>query len=136
MWIRRSSVRANTQRSALGTPVRERLFAVGGLLSAVAASSCCILPLVLFGLGASGAWIASLTALAPYQPYFIAGALAFLSAGFYFAYRKRPATCEEGSACASPRRSRAVRAVLWLAAVVVLAAIAFPYLAPSLLGSS
>ena len=40
--------------------------AAGGMLGALAASSCCILPLALFTLGISGAWIANLTALAPY----------------------------------------------------------------------
>jgi mercuric ion transport protein len=35
----------------------QNLLAVGGLLGGVAAPSCCILPLVLFGLGVSGAWI-------------------------------------------------------------------------------
>jgi mercuric ion transport protein len=47
----------------------QRLMAIGGLFGAIAASSCCIVPLVLFSLGISGAWIANLTALAPYQPY-------------------------------------------------------------------
>jgi hypothetical protein len=51
---------------------RQRLIAAGGLLGALAASSCCILPLVLFSLGVSGAWIGNFTRLAPYQPYFIA----------------------------------------------------------------
>ena len=49
---------------------RQRLMAAGGLLGALAASSCCILPLVLFSLGVSGAWIGNFTQLAPYQPYF------------------------------------------------------------------
>ena len=31
--------------------------------------SCCVVPLALFALGVSGAWIANLTQLAPYQPY-------------------------------------------------------------------
>src|SRR5215472_16544699 len=51
---------------------RQVFTAVGGLMGAVAASSCCILPLLLFSLGVSGAWIGNLTRLAPYQPYFIA----------------------------------------------------------------
>ena len=42
----------------------EKLVAVGGVLAALAASSCCIVPLALFGLGISGAWIANLTRLA------------------------------------------------------------------------
>ena len=47
---------------------RQSLMAAGGLLGAVAASSCCILPLALFGLGVSGAWIGNFTRLAAYQP--------------------------------------------------------------------
>ena len=46
--------------------------AAGGVLGAIGASSCCIVPLVLFSLGAGGVWIGNLTALAPYQPIFIA----------------------------------------------------------------
>ena len=67
--------------------------AAGGILGAVAASSCCILPLVLFGLGVGGAWIGNLTALAPYQPVFIAITLGFLGYGYYAVFWKprRPA---------------------------------------------
>ena len=42
--------------------------AVGGVIGAVLASSCCIGPLLLVTLGASGAWIGNLTALKTYQP--------------------------------------------------------------------
>ena len=54
--------------------------AAGGLLGALAASSCCIVPLTLFGLGVSGAWIGNLTWLAPYQPCFIVATLGFVEA--------------------------------------------------------
>ena len=56
----------------------QKLLTAGGVLGAIAASSCCILPLALFGLGVSGAWIGNLTRLAPYQPYFIAATVACL----------------------------------------------------------
>jgi mercuric ion transport protein len=59
------------------------LTAAGGIFGAIAASSCCIVPLALFALGISGAWIGNLTALAPYQPIFIGVTLAFLAAGYY-----------------------------------------------------
>ena len=61
--------------------------AAGGLLGALAASSCCIVPLVLFGLGISGAWIGSLTRLAPYQPCFIAATLGFLGVGYWLVHQ-------------------------------------------------
>jgi mercuric ion transport protein len=57
---------------------RQSVMAAGGVLGALAASSCCILPLVLFSLGVSGAWIGNLTRLAPYQPVFIAATIACL----------------------------------------------------------
>ena len=41
--------------------------ATGGILGALLASSCCIVPLVLISLGVSGAWIGNLTALEPYK---------------------------------------------------------------------
>ena len=53
-------------------PRLQNAAAAGGILGAVAASSCCMLPLLLFTLGASGPWIGTLVRLAPYQPYFIA----------------------------------------------------------------
>ena len=54
---------------------RQRLVAVGGILGALAASSCCIVPLILFSLGIGGAWIGNLTVLEPYRPIFIGAAL-------------------------------------------------------------
>jgi mercuric transport protein len=65
------------------------LVVAASLLGAVAASSCCILPLVLFALGVSGAWIGYFTRLAPYQPYFIAGTFVCLGAGYWLAGRHR-----------------------------------------------
>src|SRR5262245_33531668 len=67
---------------------RQRLVAAGGILGALAASSCCIIPLVLFSLGIGGAWIGTLTALAPYKPFFVAGTTGVLGYGFYLVYRK------------------------------------------------
>jgi mercuric ion transport protein len=59
----------------------QKLVAVGGVLAAIAASSCCIVPLLLFSLGVSGAWIGNLTRLAPYQPIFVVVTLGCLGCG-------------------------------------------------------
>lgn len=51
-----------------GDSVRARsMAAVGSVLAALAASSCCLLPVILFTLGAGGAWIGTLVRLAPFQ---------------------------------------------------------------------
>jgi mercuric ion transport protein len=120
------------------TPVRsekrQRWLAAGGVLGALASSSCCILPVALFSLGASGAWLGNLSALSPYQPIFVALTLAFLASGFWLAYRRPQAACAGSEACAQPTSGGTVKAALWAATLLVAAAIAFPYLAPALFG--
>ena len=113
----------------------QRLMAAGGLLGAIAASSCCILPLVLFGLGVSGAWIGNLTRLAPYQPCFFAATLGFLGAGYWLMHRESKRVCAQGEACARPVPNRLVKTAFVVATVLVLAAIGFDFLAPLLLNS-
>src|SRR5260221_9693429 len=81
---------------------QQNLMAAGGLLGALAASSCCIFPLVLFSLGVSGAWIGNFTRLAAYQPYFIAATLAFLGYGYWLVYRSSTRACADGEAPAPP----------------------------------
>ena len=114
---------------------RMGLVAAGGVLGALAATSCCIVPLVLFVLGIGGAWISNLTALAPYQPIFIAATLGLLATGYYLVYRRRDAACADGKLCARPLPRRGVKLALWTATALIAAAIAFPYVARGLLGT-
>ena len=123
---------AAAQRGEAG---RQRLVAVGGVLGALAASSCCIIPLILFSLGISGAWIGNLTALAPYKPFFVAGTTGVLGYGFYLVYWKPRRACADGEACTRPAPSRLVQIGLWMATVLVAAAFAFDYVAPLLLSA-
>jgi mercuric ion transport protein len=114
---------------------RQGLMAAGGLLGALAASSCCILPLTLFGLGVSGAWIGNFTRLARYQPFFIAATLGFLGYGYWLVYRSSARACADGEACARPLPNRMVKAGLVLATVLVLAALGLDFIAPLFLNS-
>lgn len=106
----------------------------GGLLGALAAASCCVVPLMLFTVGISGAWIGNLTALAPYQPIFVALSAAALLYGFVRVYRSPARQCEEGTYCAKPSSSQLLRLSLWLATILVIAAVAFPYVAAYFMG--
>jgi mercuric ion transport protein len=114
---------------------RQSLVAASGLLAALAASSCCILPLALFGLGVSGAWIGNFTRLAPYQPYFIAATLAFLGYGYWLVYRSSTRACADGEACARALPNRIVKTSLILATILILAALGLDFIAPLFLNS-
>ena len=108
---------------------RRALFAGG--LAAILASTCCLGPLLLVALGFSGAWIGNLTALEPYRPLFIGVALVAM----IFAGRRiyRPAQqCKPGELCAIPQVRSTYKAVFWVVAVLVLIALAFPYVLPLL----
>jgi len=121
---------ATRQAAARSTGPRPGLLAAGGLLGALAASSCCVVPLVLFSLGIGGAWIGNLTALAPYQPIFAAITIGILGTGFYLVYRRPKMVCAGAAACARSLPNRIVKLSLWTATALIAIALAFPYVAP------
>lgn len=114
---------------------RATLLSVGGILAALGAASCCVIPFALFLLGVSGAWISNLTALEPYQPVFATVAFGFIGYGAYLVYWKPKAACADGSYCARPTSSRMAKAGLWSAGALVVIAVGFPYLIRAFLTS-
>lgn len=100
-----------------------------GLLAAMGASICCVGPLALLGLGVSGTWIGSLTAFQPYRPVLIGLTVLFLALAFRKLYLV-PQVCEPGTRCANPAVARRQRAIFWVIGLLVLALIAFPWIAP------
>ncbi len=108
---------------------KAKIIATGGILGAIGASACCIVPLILFSLGISGAWVGNLTALTPYKPIFITLTLGCLGYGYWLVYRK-PDTCTEGSACARPLPNRLVKTALWGSSVLILIALFWNWIAP------
>lgn len=109
---------------------RSRWFATGGIIGAVLASSCCIVPLVLVTLGVSGAWIGNLTALEPYKPLFVVVTLAFLAGGFWYVYGRQQPECVDGSYCARPESALTTKSVLWVATIIVVLAMTLQWWAP------
>lgn len=96
---------------------------MGAIAAGIAASACCVGPVVfaLLGIGGAGA----LLKLHAYQPVFIALTAALLAAGFYFSYRQKK-QCASGSICATESGSRWNRIILWVATGLVILFIAFP----------
>lgn len=109
------------------------VLAAGSVLGALAASSCCLLPLVLLSLGVSGAWVGTLTLLAPYQPYFLAATIACLAGGYWLHWRSSRFECADGGRCSRPMSNRLVKFGFALATALVVAAIGFNLLAPLML---
>lgn len=99
---------------------------LGAAAAAIGASVCCVVPLVLVLLGISGAWIANLTALDAWRPWFSAATLACLGWAFWTLYR--PASrCRTDGACIDPTQLRRRRRWLWIATGLIALLLLFPY---------
>lgn len=108
----------------------QRVAAASGVFGAVAASSCCMLPLLPFTLGVSGPWIGKLTQLAPYQPYVIGLTIGCLGYGYWLVYRSSPIGCADEHTCGSQTSKWVVRSGLIVATLLTVASIGFDLLAP------
>jgi mercuric ion transport protein len=109
----------------MNRPAPENASLVAGAISALGASTCCVLPLALVSAGVGGAWIAQLRSLERFQWVFIALALAAFGYAFYRLYL-RPAPCAPEAACASPKTRRNQRIAFWATLVAAKALIVFP----------
>ncbi|MBI2393218.1 MAG: heavy-metal-associated domain-containing protein [Deltaproteobacteria bacterium] len=93
----------------------------GAVLAALAASACCLGPLVVAGLGIGGA--GALAALGAYRPYILGLTATLLAGGFYLSYRSPRAGAAGGGACGCeqprPKAGRAGRIGLWIATTMV-----------------
>jgi mercuric ion transport protein len=101
--------------------------AVAGVATLLA-SACCVLPLVLVLAGLGGAWLAQLAPLKPWAPWFTGLALAALAGAGWTVYRGRAQCGPDGQACALAPRW--LRPLYWIVAVLALAMLAFPLIAP------
>jgi copper chaperone CopZ len=108
--------------------------AAGSVVSAVVASACCWLPLLLLAFGLSAAGVSA--AFERVRPFFLLTTAVLLGTGFYFAYFRTEA-CVLGSGCPipNPKLRRFNRTMLWVAAVVVAAVALYPNYVGLLLGN-
>ena len=109
---------------------RGRITTTAGVIGALIASSCCILPLALVTLGIGGAWVGNLTALEPYRPYIISATAVILGIAFWQVYFRPRRACANDSYCATPTSGRVTKAALWTATALVLGAATVDYWAP------
>lgn len=99
------------------------LVAAGAVLAALGASLCCILPVAVAVAGVGSAALGA--KLEPLRPWLAGVTVLLLGFAFYRAYR--PVRCSPEEACAVAAGRRRTRIALWIASLVAVAVIAFPY---------
>ena len=96
----------------------------GGVFAGLAASLCCIGPLLSLSLGlgsfAASAWFAH------YRPVLLAITFLLLGLAWWLTYRRPKAACADGTCARQP--GKAARLSLWLGTLVAVAAAVYPSL--------
>jgi copper chaperone CopZ len=99
----------------------------GGVFAGIAASLCCIGPLVALSLGLGG--FAASAWFAQWRPVLLGVTFVFLAVAWYLTYRRPKVDCDDDS-CARPP-GKAARLSLWLGTLVALVAAVYPALPAS-----
>ena len=73
----------------------------------------------------------NLTALSPYQPFFLGAAALLIGGGLWRAYRKQE-ICAPGSLCEIPAAGRITKALLWAGAALAVSAVGVNVIGPYL----
>lgn len=117
----------------MNRPAPESASIAAGAISALGASTCCVLPLVLVSIGVGGAWVAQLRELERFYYVFVALAIGAFGYAFYRLYL-RPAPCAPDAACFTPPLRRRQRIAFWTTLIIAKALVLFPFYGPHLLG--
>lgn len=96
----------------------------GTISAAILASSCCLGPLILAGLGIGSIGIFS--SLEKYRPLFMIITFAFIGMAFYLAYRKKKS--EECCDINKVKMDRIKKVSLWVISVIAVCLLLFPYI--------
>jgi mercuric ion transport protein len=120
---------ASIPRRAENRPVRASdwlagLGAVAGF-GALAASSCCVFPLALAGLGAGSAVFGGLEVLANWRPWLLGGAVVVILAAWILLFRRRSAACKVDGSCSAFPASKSARVFFSLGTVFVVLSVAW-----------
>jgi mercuric ion transport protein len=98
------------------------------VLASLAASTCCVLPLVLVLVGVGGAWMANLAALKPLTPAFVGVTLGALGWAAYLVFFKKAECAALDGACETTRP--VVRRVFAACTIFIALLLLFPLAAP------
>jgi mercuric ion transport protein len=101
---------------------------------ALAASSCCVLPLALAGFGAGSVVFGGLEILANWRPLLLGVAVMVVLAAWILLFRRRSVACNVDGSYSAYAPSKSARVLLSLGTVFVVLSVAWdPYVEPFLL---
>ena len=101
------------------------LLGVATVVAAVGASLCCIVPVAVVLVGVGSAALGA--QLEPVRPFFLGLTLLLVGIAFYQVYKPNKQDCEPGQSCAGPEGQRRQRLIVWVAAILAMVVVAFPY---------
>lgn len=109
--------------------MKEKMVPVGGMVTALLASACCIGPALFLAFGITG--LGFLTRLEPLRPYMLGLTFVFVAVAFHYAYG-RGSNCGPEGTC-NPKTRKIKRVLFWILVGFAIFGLGFPYVAAWLL---
>lgn len=103
----------------------------GSVVAGIAASLCCLGPLVALALGLGG--FAGAAVFAKWRPLLLGVTFVMLALAWYLTFSKPKTACQDGPLCTIKPSPKWNKLVLWFSTVVVLIAASFPNLSSAIL---
>jgi len=103
---------------------KESWVGIGGILTAVAASLCCIGPVIAVGLGLGSATL--FTIFEPYRPILLGLTGLLVAYGYFLLYIKTP-SCKPGETCEIEPKLKNQRKSFWGIVIFIAVLLSFPF---------
>ncbi len=103
---------------------------IGGMITALLASACCLGPALFLAFGVTG--LGFLSRFEWLRPYFILLTLVLVGVAYSYAYGKKSSNCGPGGAC-NPAARRINRILFWVLIGFAVFGVSFPYVSAWLL---
>lgn len=114
--------------------MKERLFSIGGIFTALFSAACCIGPALAIAFGITG--LGLLSRYAWMRPYLLTATFVLTGLAYHYVYGRGSGKCGPGGECKPGSRrvqDRINKALFWALAAFALFGVVFPYVAEWLL---
>lgn len=97
------------------------------IMTAIAGSLCCTVPLIFVTFGLGGAWLGSLSQLHVIHPYALVITPLFLGFAFWRLYINQKPCKSSDQICSIPKSMRIQRIIFWIVLIFAVLSLLFPY---------
>jgi len=99
---------------------------IAGLIAAIVAAFCCLVPIIILSLGLSSAWVSTLAPLNAYRPLAIIITLVCIGFAYWKLYHSK-SSCQEKTDCATTKARQRSKVLFWCVSIIAVLLLISPW---------